>query len=96
MVRCPLPGFTGDTFEEAKLNLAEAIELYVETWGTDELKSSVAEPQLAKIEVAVPDVSGAELVKALRKAGFVVLGQKGSPCIVEKTDAPRNRARNFA
>jgi predicted RNase H-like HicB family nuclease len=43
----------GATLEEAKLNLAEAIELYVETWGADELESSVGEPELAKVEVAV-------------------------------------------
>ena len=35
----------------------------------------------------LPDVSGAELVRALRKAGFVVLRQKGSHVSMEKTDA---------
>jgi predicted RNA binding protein YcfA (HicA-like mRNA interferase family) len=35
----------------------------------------------------LPDVSGAELVKALRKAGFVVLRQKGSHVSMEKQDA---------
>jgi predicted RNA binding protein YcfA (HicA-like mRNA interferase family) len=34
----------------------------------------------------LPDVSGAELVKALRKAGFVVLRQKGSHLSMEKKD----------
>ncbi len=43
----------GATIEEAKSNLAEAIELDIETWGTDELESSVGEPELAKVEVAV-------------------------------------------
>lgn len=43
----------GATLEEAKSNLTEAIELYIETWGTDELESSVGEPELAKLEVAV-------------------------------------------
>ncbi len=43
----------GSTFEEAKSNLAEAIELYIETWGAGELESSVGEPKLAKVEVAV-------------------------------------------
>jgi predicted RNA binding protein YcfA (HicA-like mRNA interferase family) len=32
----------------------------------------------------LPDVSGAELVKALRRAGFVVLRQKGSHVSLEK------------
>lgn len=43
----------GATLEEAKSNLTEAIELYIETWGADELESSVGEPELAKVEVAV-------------------------------------------
>jgi predicted RNase H-like HicB family nuclease len=43
----------GPTIEEAKSNLAEAIELYIETWGVDELETSVGEPELAKVEVAI-------------------------------------------
>lgn len=43
----------GATLEQAKSNLAEAIELYIETWGADDLESSVGEPELAKVEVAV-------------------------------------------
>jgi predicted RNA binding protein YcfA (HicA-like mRNA interferase family) len=35
----------------------------------------------------LPDVSGAELVKALDKAGFIILRQKGSHVSMEKTDA---------
>ncbi len=35
----------------------------------------------------LPDVSGAELVKALQKAGFVMLRQKGSHVSLEKVDA---------
>lgn len=35
----------------------------------------------------LPGVSGVELLKALRKAGFVVLRQKGSHVSMEKTDA---------
>jgi len=35
----------------------------------------------------LPDVSGAELVKALEKAGFVVLRQKGSHVSMEKVDS---------
>ena len=35
----------------------------------------------------LPDVSGAELVKALRKAGFIVLRQKGGHVSMEKADA---------
>jgi predicted RNase H-like HicB family nuclease len=43
----------GATLEEAKSNLTGAIELYIETWGADELESSIGEPELAKVEVAV-------------------------------------------
>jgi len=35
----------------------------------------------------LPDVSGAELVKALRRAGFAMRRQKGSYVSMEKTDA---------
>jgi predicted RNA binding protein YcfA (HicA-like mRNA interferase family) len=34
----------------------------------------------------VPDVSGPELVKALQKAGFIILRQKGSHVSMEKVD----------
>ena len=43
----------GETFDQAKENLAEAIELYIETWGADEVEDSIGEPKLAKVEVAV-------------------------------------------
>ena len=43
----------GETFDQAKANLVEAIELYIETWGADEVESSIGEPQLAKVEIAV-------------------------------------------
>jgi predicted RNA binding protein YcfA (HicA-like mRNA interferase family) len=35
----------------------------------------------------LPDVSGAELVKALQKAGFLILRQKGSHVSMEKVDS---------
>ena len=35
----------------------------------------------------LPDVSGAELVKALQKAGYVILRQKGSHISMEKVHA---------
>ena len=34
----------------------------------------------------LPDVSGAELVKALQKAGFIILRQKGSHVAMEKVE----------
>jgi predicted RNase H-like HicB family nuclease len=43
----------GETFDQAKANLAEAIELYIETWGADEVEKSIGEPKLAIVEVAV-------------------------------------------
>ena len=35
----------------------------------------------------LPDVSGTELVKALQKAGFLILRQKGSHVSMEKVDS---------
>jgi predicted RNase H-like HicB family nuclease len=43
----------GETVEIAKANLKEAIELYIESWGIDEVEDTVGEPELAKLEVAV-------------------------------------------
>jgi predicted RNase H-like HicB family nuclease len=55
IARClDLPVTTqGESIEEAKANLKEAVELYVETWGADEIEPSVGEPELAKVEVAI-------------------------------------------
>ncbi len=35
----------------------------------------------------LPDVSGTDLVKALQKAGFIILRQKGSHVSMEKIDS---------
>jgi predicted RNA binding protein YcfA (HicA-like mRNA interferase family) len=35
----------------------------------------------------LPDVSGTELVKALQKAGFIILRQRGSHVSMEKVDS---------
>lgn len=35
----------------------------------------------------LPDVSGAELVKALQKAGFIILRQRGSHVSMERVDS---------
>ncbi len=43
----------GETMEIAKTNLKEAIELYVDTWGIDDVERTIGEPKLAKVEVAV-------------------------------------------
>lgn len=43
----------GATLQEAKANLTEAVELYIETWGVDDLERSVGEPELAKLEISV-------------------------------------------
>jgi predicted RNase H-like HicB family nuclease len=43
----------GDTIELAKANLKEAIELYIDTWGANDVERTVGEPGLAKVEVAV-------------------------------------------
>jgi predicted RNase H-like HicB family nuclease len=55
VARClDLPVTTqGETPEKAKANLKEAIELYIDTWGVDDVERTIGEPELAKVEVAV-------------------------------------------
>ncbi len=43
----------GRSVEEAKANLKEAIELYIESFGEDDLPESTSEVLLSPIEVAV-------------------------------------------
>ena len=43
----------GETMEIAKANLKEAIELYVNIWGIDDVERTIGDPELAKVEVAV-------------------------------------------
>ena len=43
----------GETVAAAKANLTEAIELYIETWGIDDIETSVGDPELTKLEIAV-------------------------------------------
>ncbi len=56
----------GETIEMAKANLKKAIELYIYTWGANDVERTVGSMSL------LPDVSGAELVDALQKAGFIM------------------------
>ena len=41
----------GETLKAAKANLKEALELYIETWGVEDVERTVGEPELAKVEV---------------------------------------------
>ena len=41
----------GDTIEEARENLREAVELYAETWGSDEVEPEAAELYLTSLSV---------------------------------------------
>ena len=43
----------GKTIEEAQKNLKEAVELYIESFGTDDLPESAGEVVLYPLEVAV-------------------------------------------
>ncbi len=43
----------GKTIEEAQVNLKEAVELYIESFGDDELPESLAEVVLYPLEIAV-------------------------------------------
>ena len=42
----------GESIEEAKQNLREAVELYLETWGPDELEPDAEEIILTSMAVA--------------------------------------------
>ncbi len=54
VARCPELNVTsqGETLEEATANLKEAIELYIESFGDEELKVIKGEPIFTTIEVA--------------------------------------------
>jgi predicted RNA binding protein YcfA (HicA-like mRNA interferase family) len=44
----------------------------------------------------LPPLSGRQVVKALSKAGFEVVGRKGRPCKVKEEDANKNIHSNSA
>ena len=54
VARCPELGVTsqGSSLEDAKTNLKEAVELYIESFGTDDLGDIKDEPVFTTIEVA--------------------------------------------
>ncbi|HHT9120758.1 MAG TPA: type II toxin-antitoxin system HicB family antitoxin [Candidatus Hypogeohydataceae bacterium YC41] len=45
----------GKTIEEAQKNLKEAVELYLESFGTEDIPESIGEVVLYPLEVAVSD-----------------------------------------
>ena len=45
----------GKTIEEAQANLKEAVELYIESFGTEDLHESMGEVVLYPLEVSVSD-----------------------------------------
>ena len=54
IARCPELNVTsqGETLEEAETNIKEAIELYIESFGTEDLPQQVSKPYLTLVEVA--------------------------------------------
>lgn len=54
VARCPELNVTsqGETLEEAETNIKEAIELYIESFGTEDLPQQVSKPYLTLVEVA--------------------------------------------
>jgi predicted RNase H-like HicB family nuclease len=54
IARCPELNVTsqGKTFEEAEENIKEAIELYTESFGTEDLPQQVSKPYLTLVEIA--------------------------------------------
>ncbi len=53
IARCPELNVTsqGETLEEAETNIKEAIELYIESFGTEDLPKQVSKPYLTLVEV---------------------------------------------
>lgn len=53
IARCPELGVTsqGETLEEAQRNIKEAIELYVESFGTGDLPKETSNPVWTTVEI---------------------------------------------
>ena len=54
IARCPELSVTsqGENLEEAEENIKEAIELYIESFGTEDLPQQVSKPYLTLVEIA--------------------------------------------
>ncbi|MDQ1251184.1 MAG: hypothetical protein QG646_253 [Euryarchaeota archaeon] len=54
IARCPELNVTsqGETLEEAEKNVKEAIELYIESFGAEDLSQQVSKPYLTFVEVS--------------------------------------------
>jgi predicted RNase H-like HicB family nuclease len=54
IARCPELSVTsqGETLEEAEKNIKEAIELYIESFGTEDLSRQVSKPYLTLVEAS--------------------------------------------
>jgi predicted RNase H-like HicB family nuclease len=54
IARCPALGVTsqGESLEEAQANIKEAIDLYIESFGMDDLPSGTSAPFWTTVEVA--------------------------------------------
>ncbi|MBF0608081.1 MAG: type II toxin-antitoxin system HicB family antitoxin [Candidatus Magnetobacterium sp. LHC-1] len=54
IARCPTLGVTtqGGTLDEAQANIKEAIELYIESFGFDDLTSESSKPYWTTVEIA--------------------------------------------
>ncbi len=54
VARCPELGVTsqGESLEDAQANVKEAIELYIESFGTENLPSETSRPYWTTVEVA--------------------------------------------
>ena len=85
-----LPGCAsqGETFDEALVNIKEAIQLYL----GETKRSHPCYPTrnsslyLSKSMPKLPIVSGKELIKVLGKVGFVSIRQRGDHVIMKHAD----------
>ena len=77
----------GDTVEEAKKNLREAVELFFECASPQEIADRLStESFVSSLEVNVPRLpvlSGAEVCRILEENEFVQVRQKGSHVIMQ-------------
>lgn len=80
----------GKTIEEAHANLQEAVDLYAESFGSDDLPPEnerfvVVSPLEVAVMPKLPVLSGREMIRLWEKDGFDEVRQKGSHVSLQET-----------
>ncbi|MEM3126774.1 MAG: type II toxin-antitoxin system HicA family toxin [Candidatus Woesearchaeota archaeon] len=76
----------GETKDDALKNIREAIKLYLEP---DEEEKYDHKNAVVQTITLLPRISGEELIKKLRREGFIVVRQKGSHVRLEKREGKK-------